>query len=233
MKEKLVDFDEFADDYRNILTQSVKGLSGADGDYFSEYKILEISDELENSKILDFGCGDGNTAQFINKNIKNYEYCGIDISEKSIEQAKKRMIPDTLFFHYDGVKIPFEDSSFDVVFVACVFHHIDKTKHIDTLKEIYRVLKKDGKIIIFEHNPNNLFTLKTVHDCPFDVGVKLISSSKMLKNLRKSMFAVNKSSIHFTLFFPRKFFFTKLLKFEKKLWWCFLGAQYYCIGVKR
>lgn len=229
---KKQDFDTFADTYRTIHTNNVKGISGADSDYFSEYKILEIKDDLEGEKILDFGCGDGNSAKFINNNIKKYEYHGIDVSEKSIEQAKLKNIPKASFYHYDGYHIPFENETFDVAFCSCVFHHIDSENHISMLKEIYRVLKHGSKLFIFEHNPLNPLTLKAVHDCPFDVGVKLINSAKMISNLRNANFFINKKMVRFTLFFPRKSIFKKFLHLEKKLWWFCLGAQYYCIGIK-
>lgn len=224
------EFDSFANDYRNILTQTVQGISGADGDYFSEYKILEIKDLLVGKKILDFGCGDGNSARFINKNVKDYQYFGIDISGKSIEKAIEKNISGCSFSHYDGETIPFEDNYFDIVFISCVFHHIESTKHIDVLKEIYRVLNENGKVIIFEHNPLNPFTLKAVHDCPFDIDVKLVCAPKMRRRIYKAGFPFVKT--RFTLFFPRKPFFMKFLGFEKYFYWCFLGAQYYCIGQK-
>ena len=217
-KNKMIEFDDVADEYKNVITQSVRGFSGADSDYFSEYKIFEIKKELEGKKILDFGCGVGNSALFISKNVVNFKYFGIDVSEKSIEKAAKNAIRDCTFYHYD------------VVFVSCVFHHIEPTKHTDVLKEIYRVLAAGGKIIVFEHNPFNPLTQKVVHDCPFDVGVKLISAFKMKKNIRLAGFLHGK--IRYTLFFPRKSVFLKLLGCEKYLWWCLLGAQYYCVGTK-
>jgi len=169
--ENLADFDDYASDYREIHTKNVYGLSGADSDYFSEYKILEIKELLEGKDILDFGCGDGNTARFIEKDISSYNYTGVDISEKSIEEAKKKQLKNCNFQKYDGIHIPFEDEKFDLIFVSCVFHHIEIKNHLLIFKELYRVLKKDGKLVIFEHNPLNPLTLKTVHDCPFDVGV--------------------------------------------------------------
>ena len=231
-RKQLANFDDFASDYHQVLDQSIHKISGTDGDFFSEYKILEVKNFLEGKKILDFGCGDGNSAFFINKNVSSYEYIGIDISAKSIDQAQKRNLPNSSFVVYDGSHIPFDDYSFDVVFVACVFHHVEFTKHIDVLKEIHRVLKNKGKVIIFEHNPFNPLTLKIVHDCPFDVGVKLITAGKMKEKLHIAGFVVAKRNMgmRFTLFFPRKAIFKKLLPLEKKLWWCSLGGQYYCIG---
>ena len=64
-------FDEYAKDYRQTHDKSVE-LSGAGSDYFSEYKIIELL-KYENPKktlrILDFGCGDGNSSFYFRKHL--------------------------------------------------------------------------------------------------------------------------------------------------------------------
>ena len=57
--------------------------------------------------------------------------------------------------------MPFEDNIFDYVFLHDVLHHIDepkqrREKHIDGLRELRRVCKKGGFIIIVEANRYNL-----------------------------------------------------------------------------
>lgn len=71
-------FDKFAEDYREIHTENVLKVSGADSDYFTEYKIAEISKFINNGKVwLDFGCGDGNSARFILKYFPQSQYYGV------------------------------------------------------------------------------------------------------------------------------------------------------------
>lgn len=228
---KLVDFDDYAENYQKLLDQNVKGLSGSDSNYFCEYKIIEVSRYLENSSILDFGCGLGNSAEFISKHIKKFGYKGVDISSKCIEKASSKMISGCEFLQYDGLKLPFPDNTFDVVFAACVFHHIDSERHIDTLREIWRVLRGGGKVIIFEHNPLNPLTVKTVHECPFDEGVTLIPARKMRKQLKETGF--KKNAVKYTIFMPRKGFFNKMIAAERFFKNIPLGAQYYFVGEKR
>lgn len=229
MQEEM-DFDQFADNYRSIHTENIKGISGVDSDYFSEYKILEVRDLLENKTILDLGCGDGNSAKYIEKNCKEYNYHGIDLSEKSIINAQKKNFKNCVFLSYDGENIPYSEAYFDVIFISCVFHHIDASKHLNLLRECNRVLRKGGKLIIFEHNPWNPLTLKTVHDCPFDEGVVLINNMRMKRNIKKAGF--QKVFSNFTIFMPRKSFFLKLLEIEKYLRKIPVGGQYYCVAEK-
>ncbi len=60
------EFDRFAKEYRDIHTESIRGLSGTDSYYFSEYKVLELKkyEQDKPADVLDLGCGDGVTEFF-------------------------------------------------------------------------------------------------------------------------------------------------------------------------
>ena len=223
-------FDIYADDYRDIHTDNVKKVSGEESDYFTEYKIVEISRYMENAEaFLDFGCGDGNTGVYFTKRY-GCDYYGIDVSSESIRKANERNLPGCVFMEYDGVRIPFEDDKFDVVFMACVLHHIDPDIREGLLRECRRVLKPGGKMIIFEHNPWNIITCNTVDRCAFDEDAMLLSPWDT--KLTTMLSGISRSRIYYTLFMPRKGVFRKLLFLEKYLKWLPIGAQYYLVGDK-
>jgi ubiquinone/menaquinone biosynthesis C-methylase UbiE len=231
MKRNFDEFDEFAENYRSIHTKNLKG-TGGDSAYFSAYKVSEIA-ELEKAteikKILDLGCGDGSTAYFFRKNFPLAKIQGLDVSEKSVSEAEKKELSNCSFKLYDGENIEYPDHAFDLVFIACVMHHIDAQLHYKILKECARVLKKEGYIYIFEHNPGNPFVRKIIKDCPFDKDAVLLKPGyikKMLDNLGFS------TEIRFTLFFPRFKLFQFLLFIEKYIKWLPLGGQYYARGKK-
>lgn len=233
MKEREFDnFDQFAKDYRATHDKSVE-LSGADSDYFSEYKIVELTSE-ENSHekltILDFGCGDGNSSVYLRKHFSNSQIFGVDVSEKSIEQANLKQLPNVSFSSFNGSMLPYEDESFDVVFTSMVFHHINHGLHQQILLEINRVLKKGGRFYNFEHNPNNPLTRKVVKECPFDEDAVLLTPSYHKKIIDESPLSFKK--INYTLFLPRHKFFKPFLGLEKLLTWCPIGAQYYIKAIK-
>ena len=60
-------------------------------------------------------------------------------------------------------RIPAEADSFDVVFSACVFHHIPHGEHLNWLQELHRITRPGGLIAIFEHNPLNPLTVRGEH----------------------------------------------------------------------
>lgn len=230
MKDK-IDFDDFAHDYRMIHNQNIGNISGTDSEYFGRYKVKEVrrKERAESQDvILDLGCGDGLNAKFFQEYFPTANYIGIDVSKESIAVAKKWENKRVRFGVYDGKHIPAKDDSIDIIFVSCVFHHVDPTEHISLLQECQRVLKVDGRIYIFEHNPYNPLTQKVVKDCVFDKDAILISAHRLRKKMIKAGFNALKTS--YTIFMPRKGIFNKLLKYEKFLWWLPIGGQYYIMA---
>lgn len=225
-------FDQFADFYRTAHTKSIQSLSGADSFYFAEYKVKELQRYEGNTslKLLDFGCGDGVTELYFEKYFPGFRLHGIDVSEKSIATASGMGLKNASFQPFDGKIIPYSDSEFDIVFAAGVLHHIDRELHQAMLSEIYRVLKPQGRVYIFEHNPLNLFTRYLVKTCEFDVGVKLLSTRYCKSLLKSAGFAV--MNLDFTIFFPRKKIFKSLIRLEKHLKGVPIGGQYFFRATK-
>ena len=225
-------FDNHASEYRKTHDDSLK-MSGTDSDFFSEYKILELlkfEDKNESLKILDFGCGDGNSSIYIRKHFPNAIICGIDVSDSSIKIADSKKIEDATFKSYNGSEIPFKDKEFDIVFTSMVFHHIGYKLHTNILKDINRVIKNDGRFYNFEHNPNNPLTRKVVRECEFDEDAVLLKPSYNKNITVKAGFKIDK--LIYTLFFPRHKFFKIFIGLEKTLTWCPIGAQYYIRAIK-
>jgi len=233
MNERNFDnFDEFADDYRNIHNKSIK-LSGADSDYFSKYKIVELKKLLQGSEIhdiLDFGCGDGNSVVYMRESFPIAKISGIDVSESSIAVAIERDIKNVDFRPFDGKIIPYPDDHFEIVFSSMVFHHIAHELHQEIGEEVYRVLKPGGKFVMFEHNPLNPMTRKVVRECPFDEDAILLKPSYSRQFFQK--IGLKDVNISYTIFFPRIKIFNFLVRLESMLKKVFMGAQYYVVGVK-
>jgi ubiquinone/menaquinone biosynthesis C-methylase UbiE len=108
-----------------------------------------------NAKILDIGCGMGREAFGLYD--MGFDLTGADISEKAIKTANiyasesNRQIP---FLVANGMNLPFQDNSFDVVIIWAQTLGIvyNKSNQIAFLKECNRVLKTGGIISFSGHD---------------------------------------------------------------------------------
>ena len=102
-------------------------------------------------KVLELGCGTGLFTQELIK-TKNF-ITSIDISEELINIAKQRIISDNVnFITENAYKTKFEDNSFDFIVGSSVLHHLELDL---ALKEMNRLLNKNGKIMFTEPNMLN------------------------------------------------------------------------------
>jgi SAM-dependent methyltransferase len=121
----------------------------------------------------------------------------------------------------------------DCVFVSNVFHHILYRDHQIYVDALYKVLKADGQVFIFEHNPYNPVTrfIFKHNDCDSpkgEIGRGMLKPRYCTNLLKNAGFSDIQTD--YTLFFlKRSPFFMKL---EGLLKWLPLGAQY-CAYAKR
>lgn len=110
-------------------------------------KMIQLLGNLVNKKILDVGCGNGHFGkEFINNGNSVF---GVDISEKSVEVAKK-YLSDAKCTDIQQDRLPYEDNFFDVIIMGEIIEHLLEPKK--ALLEIKRVLKNDGFIVITTPN---------------------------------------------------------------------------------
>lgn len=105
-------------------------------------------------KILDVGCASGWFLSRVHKRYPKADCSGIDVYKKAVEYGKKEY-PKLRLFYADGHKMPFENNFFDVVICTEVLEHVVSPEKV--LKEIERVLTKDGIAIIQMDTGNFLF----------------------------------------------------------------------------
>ncbi|MEL7003230.1 MAG: methyltransferase domain-containing protein [Bacteroidota bacterium] len=106
----------------------------------------------EGSLILEAGCGVGAQTKIIGSKNPESNFISIDISEKSISKAQETIksldIGNVEFQQADVFDLPYNDESFDHVFVCFILEHLAKPEL--ALQELKRVVKKQGTITVIE-----------------------------------------------------------------------------------
>lgn len=222
-----VNFDKYSNKYNEIMQQQHSKFG--DISYYSEYKINILKslfkDDVDEMKILEYGCGVGRNLPYIKNKFPTALIYGYDISQESIEIAKIGN-PTVTIMSEDLILS--EESFFDIIFIAGVYHHIAPNLRDSVTQNIFRLLKNHGRIVFFEHNPYNPFTRHMVNTCEFDEDAVLLSKKDAVALFAKNGFKFYKSK--YTLFVPPKL---KSISFiEKFIYWLPLGGQYYVVFYK-
>lgn len=109
-----------------------------------------ILNKIEEEKILEIGFGTGINLKFYPENVKHI--IGIDANEGMLKQAEKKIQNNKIkveVIHQSSEKLPFKDNSIDAAlstYTLCSIKNVESA-----LKEIYRVLKPEGKYYFLEH----------------------------------------------------------------------------------
>ena len=109
-------------------------------------QVAEFLNSLEkDSYVLDIGCGNGKYLS-VNENLKMF---GTDRSGNLLSIAKEKNI-NSQFFVADSLKLPIKTESFDAAISIAVIHHFsNELLRIQALKEMFRIVKKGGKILVY------------------------------------------------------------------------------------
>lgn len=164
------------------------------GGYSSIIKVLKklLGDRLEEgSKLVDLGCGTGNFTVRAAEQLKGKIF-GLDISMGAVRRTKAKNA-DIFCLGGDIEQIAFKDNSFDLVIFSGVLHHFEDLK--ESLREGYRVLKKNGVLFSYDPNLSNPFMWLYRHQrSPFfskagkTENERLLSASEMKIGLEEAGF---------------------------------------------
>ena len=104
----------------------------------------------EGMKILDFGCGTGSNSKLFH----DADYTGAEVDNSRVKSSRQKYVGKRFekipIIHSSEDKLPWANSSFDLIFVSLCLHHINAKTCKLIFKEFHRVLKSNGKIIGIE-----------------------------------------------------------------------------------
>jgi ubiquinone/menaquinone biosynthesis C-methylase UbiE len=117
----------------------------------SEYLTLQPEE-----KIIDVGGGTGLIAKLLRSKTQNDDIMVIDLSRGMLEKVKD---PTLTVIQGDVTAYPLKDETFTLAILINTLHHIYEEKQQVALREVFRILKKQGRLFIIEiRHPDTFFS---------------------------------------------------------------------------
>lgn len=144
-------------------------------------------------KLLDLGCSDGTTTYNISRVSPKLKVTGLDLYKEAIDFAKTKY-ENINFIFADAHKLPFKSGTFNYVTAIEILEHLQNPD--EALKEIKRVLKPNGTLIIGQDTDSLLFKTiwwfwgKTKGSVWQNSHISSIAPDKLIKKIKKAGFKI-------------------------------------------
>jgi SAM-dependent methyltransferase len=174
-------FDQYADSYEDAIDAAI-GVCGGSHAVFTRGKavrLLELARTVGDPKeltVLDVGCGVGSTDVYLVPEFRRV--VGGDVAPAVVEEAARRNGTAEYRLAEEPPALPFDDAEMDIAFASCVFHHVPVEERSALAREMARVVRPGGLVVMFEHNPLNPVTRRVVSRCEFDGDAILLRRSE-------------------------------------------------------
>lgn len=228
------EFDSFAADYSGGMDNSVKALLGNSGDDFLDVKLQWLLRKVPalatagaDFTLLDYGCGRGDLLRLMAKRGLRPRMLGSDVSGAMLREGAKawplEFAPLPSLLQQAGAGVPCDSGVADLVVISSVLHHVPVAERPDVYREINRILKPGGRVVVFEHNPLNPVTRYVVSHTPIDRNAILLHAGEVAGGLQQAGFGTVRTN--YIMFAPPRWqaLGTSL---DRLLSWLPFGAQY-------
>lgn len=124
--------------------------------YEKEHHLNTLIDwkSARNKSVLEIGLGLGADSTRWAEHAG--EFCGVDLTQTAVDSTKRHLEirgRQGVVQQANAESLPFDDGRFDLVYSHGVLHHTPDT--LKTLKEVYRVVKPGGKLILMFYAKNS------------------------------------------------------------------------------
>lgn len=164
------------------------------------FELKETGKEFNN--ILDLGCGNGNSIDYIQILYPNINWVGVDLTKSPEVESRIKKIENIC--SYDGEKLPFKSKSFDIIYSRQVFEHVLNPYNL--LNEVSRVSRKGAFFIgsVSQMEPYHSYSI--FNWTPYALNEFLKKTGFILKQIRPGVDV-------FTLVFRSLFLTNTLTKY--------------------
>lgn len=133
-------------------------------------EMVRIVNTFQNPRVVDLATGTADVAIDIAQKVRGAEVTGVDISAKMLEQGRKKVAKKQLSSKINLIKadcedLPFQEQTFDLATIAFGIRNFQNPGL--GLKEIERVLKPGGKLIILEFSKPRQIPFKQLYNTYF------------------------------------------------------------------
>ncbi|PBB07047.1 class I SAM-dependent methyltransferase [Salimicrobium humidisoli] len=158
----------------------------------------DLLKDLDGS-VLEIGVGTGANLPFYPETA---EVTGIDFSRKMLKKAEEKTasLPGSITLReMDAENLDFPDDSFDYVVSTCVFCSVPDP--VRGLREINRVVKPEGKVLLLEHMRSDTEWVGKMMDVLNPVGLHIVGANinrKTMANIQKAGLRVEEQELLFS-----------------------------------
>jgi arsenite methyltransferase len=148
--------------YESDVLSRATGDTLRPGGFFLTDLGVESCDFLPGARVLDVGCGSGATVERL-VSLYQLRAIGLDPSEELLERGRTKN-PGLNLIQGLGEDLPFPDHQMDGVFAECTLSVMEDLDQV--IKEIFRVLKPGGWLVIhdvYARNPDGLKNLQALN----------------------------------------------------------------------
>lgn len=155
----------------NAITESDRVLQAFQQAFRPELEAAVRSYDLPDGvRVLDSPCGNGFYASLFARHIRSGTLIATDLSSECLDQARHVVRPASTslaveFHQADAYCLPFDDSSFDLVWCAQSFITLEDP--VKALRELARVVRRGGQVSVLETDEYHHVLL------PWPVGLEL------------------------------------------------------------
>lgn len=141
--------------------------------------------------ICEWGCGPGRVIRHLHSylNYNTVELYGTDYNEETVHWCQNNI--QHINFAHNGLEppLPFDEHHFDCIYAISVFTHLSERMHYAWIRELFRILKPTGIIILTTHGDNFVKFLSVQDKKQYDVGELIVSDG--IKEGKKWFHAVH------------------------------------------
>ncbi|MCX6270200.1 MAG: class I SAM-dependent methyltransferase [Bacteroidetes bacterium] len=135
-------YESFQLDYRKYYQDSADTANWLMG-------LFEKHTTLKNKSILDWGCGPGRIIRHLPGILQpGCSYYGTDVNSESIQWCQKNLPAIQFSVNMLHPPLTYKEETFDLIYGISIFTHLSKSMHSSWIKELFRVLRPGGILLI-------------------------------------------------------------------------------------